>query len=112
MTEGQQRIRLACQIDRRARFPRQRIPQVEIDHHVARREGLVPAGKVVIRRHTAEAQHAIDDGQGVLGGVDRALLQRLEDLAARDHRDRRSEPLQDPAAQSGETDLAAFEVLE
>jgi hypothetical protein len=45
-------------------------------------ERLVPAREVVNLDDLVEAERLVDIGQGKLGGVDRALLKRREDLAA------------------------------
>ena len=79
---------------------------------MAGRERLVPAREVVVARDAIEAELAIDDGQRVLGGVDRTFLQGLEQIAPRNHGHRRAEALEHLAAEAGEADLQALDVAE
>jgi hypothetical protein len=55
-----------------------------LTYSVQLRAAFPPAGVVVERRHLVEAQLLVVVGADPLGGVDRALFQRLVDLAAGD----------------------------
>ena len=73
--------------------------------------GLVPAGEVVVLGDAVEAERLVSDGLCELRGVDDAGLERLEDLAGRQHGDRGTDALHHAAAEAGEADLEAVQVV-
>ncbi len=88
------------------------VPDVQVDDQMHGRRRLMPARVVVVAGDAVEAELLVDDGQRVLGGVDGALLERLEDLAAGQHRHGRADPLDHLAAQAGEANLQALHLLQ
>ena len=91
---------------------RERLPLGEVHGQVRGGIGLVPPWVVVQLGDAVEAELLVHVRQRELGGVDGTLLQGLEDLPARQHGDGGPEALDDLAAQPGEADLQAFEVVE
>ncbi len=72
----------------------------------------MPAGHDVVLDDLVQAQHLVHRRLRELGGVDGLALQRLVDLAARHHGHRGAELFQHLAADAGEADTQAVEVLQ
>jgi hypothetical protein len=87
------------------------VPDLLVNYQVEGREWLVPAREVVDFDDLVEAERLVDIGQRELGGVDRGLLERREDLAARQHGDRGAEVLHHPSADASETNLESPQVV-
>ena len=74
-------------------------------------EGLMPARKVVVAGDAVETELLVDGGEREFGGVDGTPLEGLEDFAARQQCDRRTEALNHLSAQSREADLETDEII-
>ena len=72
----------------------------------------MPAGHDVVFDDLVQAQHLVHRRLRELGGVDGLALQRLVDLAARHHGHRGAELFQHLAADAGEADAQAVEVVQ
>ena len=91
---------------------RQGVPLVLVDQQMAHRHLLVPAREVVVLGDLVEAVLDVHGGHRELGGVDHALFQRREDVAARQQLGRHAELLHDTGAEAEEAHLHAAELLQ
>ena len=88
--------------DNRLEIGREVRPGRLVDDQLARRRGLVPAGRVVILRGALQAELAVEIGSDEFGGIDHAALERREDFAGRQQAHIHAERLIDATGQARE----------
>jgi hypothetical protein len=89
---------------------RQRVVGLGVDVQFELRATFPPAGVGVVGRHLVQAQLLVVVRAHPFGGVDRALLQRLVDLAAGDVLRHAADALDHLAAEAADAELGALEL--
>ena len=85
-------------------------PTIAVDHQLIDGRGLVPTGEVVELRDVVEAKTCVDDGHGEFGRIDRATLQRGEDITTSQKRCGHAKTLHDFCTKAEEAHVQTFKV--